>query len=431
MEGDQSRQAGNGDCFTSANARSVEDDGPYFDMDLALPLHWCEDPLSNSKSSEEFEFRISVSRTPGVSNPVDLSPADDLFYKGQLLPLHRLQMVQNLSVEDDEKTSTATSVCKTNETKLADGSETSDSANSQSGGGFWSKDSNSDSTSSRDSSGSSHDSCFSNKDIERGSHPSSAQQTLITVEEKTHFPSLRKSAAKLKISLLGLRKSSKIGMDEKSQTDSHHHHHHQQQQQQRFTVKFKTMELPSISVFSRDSSKGTKSNRFPEKTYHSFSYSDGCASSRNMDTDRDKERIGNNSRSAKEVVQKYLRMVKPLYEKISQRYDHQGSFFGHLRMDECGNASAVENTIKSTTERRQSRSAHVSFPGNLRIGRRKSGVGSCPSSMHSSPSHSGILTGMYTSTSDSTMEELQNAIQGAIAHCKNSINNNNVETQKI
>ncbi|CBI26219.3 unnamed protein product, partial [Vitis vinifera] len=71
-----------------------------------------------------------------------------------------------------------------------------------------------------------------------------------------------------------------------------------------------------------------------------------------------------------------------------------------------------------------------SFSGNLRYPRRRRCVSSCPSSMRSSPSHSGVLCrNMYASTGrtggishmDSTMEELQSAIQGAIAHCKNSM----------
>ncbi|PPD84004.1 hypothetical protein GOBAR_DD19050 [Gossypium barbadense] len=41
-----------------------------------------------------------------------------------------------------------------------------------------------------------------------------------------------------------------------------------------------------------------------------------------------------------------------------------------------------------------------------------------PVSMRTSPTNSGLLV---STTSDSTMEELQAAIQAAIAHCKNSI----------
>ncbi|XP_022862152.1 BRI1 kinase inhibitor 1-like [Olea europaea var. sylvestris] len=71
-----------------------------------------------------------------------------------------------------------------------------------------------------------------------------------------------------------------------------------------------------------------------------------------------------------------------------------------------------------------------SFSGNLRVrgkpelrGRR--GEFSAPASMKASPTNSGRLvangTLTPTSVSDSTMEELQSAIQAAIAHCKKSI----------
>jgi hypothetical protein len=59
---------------------------PYFNMDLGFP--------------KVFEFKIFISRAPNISNMIDLIiPADELFYKGQLLPLHlpsRIDMVQNL-----------------------------------------------------------------------------------------------------------------------------------------------------------------------------------------------------------------------------------------------------------------------------------------------------------------------------------------------
>ena len=72
-----------------------------------------------------------------------------------------------------------------------------------------------------------------------------------------------------------------------------------------------------------------------------------------------------------------------------------------------------------------------SFSGNLssrRTGKQdlrgRRGEYSAPASMRTSPTNSGLLvaTGTVpTSTTDSTMEELQAAIQAAIAHCKNSI----------
>ncbi|KAF5746996.1 BRI1 kinase inhibitor 1 [Tripterygium wilfordii] len=56
--------------------------------------------------------------------------------------------------------------------------------------------------------------------------------------------------------------------------------------------------------------------------------------------------------------------------------------------------------------------------------RGRRGEFSAPASMRTSPTNSGLLvatTTLPSSTSDSTMEELQAAIQAAIAHCKNSI----------
>lgn len=80
-------------------------------------------------------------------------------------------------------------------------------------------------------------------------------------------------------------------------------------------------------------------------------------------------------------------------------------------------------------ENLQIRRQAYSFSGNLNPrnkqelrGRR--GEFSAPASMRTSPTNSGLLVAtpsMSSSTSDSTMEELQSAIQAAIAHCKNSI----------
>lgn len=61
---------------------------------------------------------------------------------------------------------------------------------------------------------------------------------------------------------------------------------------------------------------------------------------------------------------------------------------------------------------------------NLIRGRR--GEFSAPASMRTSPANSGLLvmasgTSTPTTKSDSTMEELQAAVQAAIAHCKKSI----------
>lgn len=84
---------------------------------------------------------------------------------------------------------------------------------------------------------------------------------------------------------------------------------------------------------------------------------------------------------------------------------------------------------KGRREDIQFRKQPYSFSGKLtptegrRDFRGSRGEFSAPVSMRTSPSTSGILmaTSLPTPSSDSTMEELQDAIQAAIAHCKNSI----------
>ncbi|KAL2530476.1 putative membrane-associated kinase regulator 1 [Forsythia ovata] len=143
------------------------------------------------------------------------------------------------------------------------------------------------------------------------------------------------------------------------------------------------------------------------------------------------------STNAKEVIRKYLKKVKPLYEKLSQKQQQQQKIpskpDGSIK--ETSQISAHENPRKELNNNIASISH--SFSGNLRYPRRRNCiVSSCPSSMRSSPSHSGILSkngfnvqpvnrtreSMYGyPDSSSSMEELQSAIQGAIAHCKNSM----------
>ncbi|KAM0947771.1 putative BKI1/putative membrane-associated kinase regulator/4 [Dioscorea sansibarensis] len=101
----------------------------------------------------------------------------------------------------------------------------------------------------------------------------------------------------------------------------------------------------------------------------------------------------------KEVFKKYVKKVKPLFSKKSDDL-------------------AAKKTFSFSSHSQ-------SFSGNLRCPRRTC-AGSCPSSMRSSPSHSGLLYagGAFpapTNSSSSSMEELQSAIQGAIAHCKSSM----------
>ncbi|CAA2984640.1 Hypothetical predicted protein [Olea europaea subsp. europaea] len=86
-------------CFSAD-----DEEEEYIDMDLSFT--YCSS--YSSPQSKDFEFQMSSICN---DNGTTTSSADDLFYKGQLLPLHRpprLQMVQNLL-----QTSTATAAFET------------------------------------------------------------------------------------------------------------------------------------------------------------------------------------------------------------------------------------------------------------------------------------------------------------------------------
>ncbi|XP_019198254.1 PREDICTED: probable membrane-associated kinase regulator 1 [Ipomoea nil] len=296
-------------------------------------------PSSPTHSSSSSDFEFTVALTPrGAANSSSssyssaaLCPADELFYKGQLLPLHlspRLSMVRTL---------------------LLASSSTSSSSDTTT-------------TASRDSTGSSSNdsrSSFSAADLLLlppdcdSSRPSSA------AEETDFSASAAKKTSKYHFSL------------------------------SRFSSVFRKPRHPDPPHPTTGSVQPTPS---PVKRL---------------------------SKTAREVIGKYLKKVKPLYEKLSQNQKPP--------------PPPPQHKTKSPPEPKETAVISHSFSGNLRYPRRKSCVSSCPSSMRSSPSHSGVLcragftpppppvTKSAYPSDMSSMEELQSAIQGAIAHCKNSM----------
>lgn len=115
-----------------------------------------------------------------------------------------------------------------------------------------------------------------------------------------------------------------------------------------------------------------------------------------------------------ELLKRYVRFVKPFLSLRSRRRGSSDEFL---------------------------RQPPYSYSGNLRVREKKSfmrgrrGEFSAPATMRTSPANSGLLvaSGAATPTSsaksDSTMEELQAAIQAAIAHCKKSIADDKIKLQ--
>ncbi|XP_071691461.1 probable membrane-associated kinase regulator 1 [Rutidosis leptorrhynchoides] len=307
---------------------------------------------THSSSSSDFEFTISLS--PLKSSATNLCPADDLFYKGQLLPLHlspRISMVRTLLLSSSSTSSSATTTAR----------HSSDSHSSFS-----------------------TDGCDS-------SRPSSVTDDELHLQTKL-FPS-------------SLHNRSFITNNPK-----------------------KPNKYFSLSRFS---SVFRKDNKTENRTSSSTT-----TTTTTMKIDPDVvtgSSVKRMSATAKEVIRKYLKKAKPLYEKLSHK---QGPAF-HIQK-----AGPITKIIRSplnsgdetTKTNKENDMISHSFSGNLRYPRRRSCVSSCPSSMRSSPSHSGVLCrnnivksgsggAIYSSTS-SSMDELQSAIQGAIAHCKNSMTQN-------
>ncbi|KAF5736848.1 membrane-associated kinase regulator 1 [Tripterygium wilfordii] len=311
---------------------------------------------ASPSSSSDFEFTVSLSPRKTCST---LCPADELFYKGQLLPLHlspRISMVRTLLLASPS-TSSSSDITTT---------ASRDSASSN--------DSNSSFTS-----------------------------DLLAAECESSRPS---SAAE---------------DDELKRFNNSQHLNQQIKKSKYFSL------ARFSSVFKKD-----------QKTRDPIDNVSG----------KSVKRI---SATAKEVIRKYLKKVKPLYEKLSQKQQQKmGGGTIHA-------TSATANTVclpmklersdkdpdlPFNNSRKESSSDMLShsFSGNLWYPSRRSCVSSCPSSMRSSPSHSGVLcrtgysgmgTGPVAVADSSSTEELQSAIQGAIAHCKNSMMNKNMVSIEI
>ncbi|XP_043690896.1 probable membrane-associated kinase regulator 1 [Telopea speciosissima] len=301
----------------------------------------------SSSSSSDFEFTISLSPRKTSSK---LCPADELFYKGQLLPLHlspRLSMVRTL---------------------LLASSSTSSSSDTTT-------------TASRDSTGSSNDSHSSfSSDLGLLAECDSSRPSSVTEEDE--FKRLNQNQQIKKPKYFSLARFSSVFRKNRDQ------------------------ENVSVSASS----------------------------------------VKRMSSSAKDVIRKYLKKVKPLYEKLSQKQQQQTEKMATIATavslptkTERSAGKEGETVVVSNTRKDNNGVCTIphSFSGNLslRYPRRRSCISSCPSSRRSSPSHSGVLCqsavigGMYSSDS-SSMEELQNAIQGAITHCKNSMAQNKTLVSK-
>ncbi|GAV82219.1 hypothetical protein CFOL_v3_25671, partial [Cephalotus follicularis] len=148
---------------------------------------------------------------------------------------------------------------------------------------------------------------------------------------------------------------------------------------------------------SNNTGSDTKAGK--SKTFSLFGlarWRKGCEVRDTEDKEKQKKKL---KFDVSHVLKRYVGMVRPLLSFKGRRENHE---FRCQPYSYSGNLS-----MRSKQELR---------------GRR--GESSAPASMRTSPTNSGLLLATATlppATNDSTMEELQAAIQAAIAHCKNSI----------
>ncbi|CAK9324128.1 unnamed protein product [Citrullus colocynthis] len=267
-----------------------------------------------------------------------------------------------------------------------------------------------------------------------GSEPNVRPQLRVT---------LLKSAAKFRVFMSGLKKSKSSG-EKKTETDgsvgeatksetkeettenpSEKNENQQEKDQSQtknkfFAVKFKVEEVPIMSLFTRDNSSrgsGGTTNNKPQKQS-----SDESTSEEN--------------RFSKDVImQKYLKIVKPLYIRVSRRYGEKFRLSGQLILGAAGAKSGTPPSIaapptspsveKPVTETEVQVKAPTTItnskgrnmPAKLRVVCKHLGKSrSASSAVAAAP------PGVAPSRRDDSLLQQQDGIQSAILHCKRSFN---------
>ncbi|XP_030951991.1 probable membrane-associated kinase regulator 2 isoform X2 [Quercus lobata] len=376
-----------------------DDDGPFFDLEFTVPDEEEEENQGKENENEnenenesevevleededeeeddefddgggderEFKFTLSSGSGSGSSNVdtadpnLSLSPSDDLFFKGRLVPIEPSSLVFNPSE----------------------------------------------------------------------SEPNS----------KPQFPvKLLKSATKFRVFMLGLKKS-KLPNPTSPKEDKKEPEQQQQQQQQKqkeepkqstknksFTVKFKVEEVPIMSLFTRDSSKSASVNKTQKQNTEEL----GSSSSSST--------VSEEKKFSKEVMQKYLKKVKPLYVRVSRRYGEKLRFSGQLSLGgtAAGAKPILQKTVAPAAEKSQAaepEGSESSANNNNNNVKAHQKLGNIPTGLRVVCKHLGksrsassavaaapIGTAAASKRRDDSLLQQQDGIQSAIMHCKRSFN---------
>lgn len=196
-----------------------------------------------------------------------------------------------------------------------------------------------------------------------------------------------------------------------------------------FTVKFKVEEVPIMSLFTRENSKSIKSSQQKQS-----SAEESTASAAGAAFSDDKQKF------SKDVMQKYLKKVKPLYIRVSKRYGEKLKFSGQLSFGSGPKTSAppspstvAQKPITADNGGKEKESAEAptvavssmkgpkqgNLPAGLRVvckhlGKSRSASSAAVAAAPPVP--------VLSNRRDDSLLQQQDGIQSAILHCKRSFN---------
>ncbi|KAG1330365.1 putative membrane-associated kinase regulator 2 [Cocos nucifera] len=355
---------------TDDDGGDVSDDGPFFDLEFAVPEEDDDEEEkdgsaaameaeSDDNEEREFNFMVSSEESCGGDLRSDpLSPSDDLFFKGKLVPLE----------------------------------------------------------------------------------PSSIVITSSEADPRPQFAvSLLKSATKFRVFMLGLRKAKSTPAEPKGAPASPttaaaaaSPKQPSQPQQSKFFIKFKVEEVPIISLFTRDNGSRNSSGSKAVKPQVEESAAAPSSAAVEDSTATPSSAAAEEKKFSKEVVQKYLNKIKPLYVRVSKRYAQKLRFSGQLTpgaaATKAGPSEGEETDVEAeaaaappaaTGTASGVKCQKVNVPTGLkvvckRLGKSRSAsaaVAAVPSPPPPPPQRR-----------DDSLLQQQDGIQSAIAHCKKSFN---------
>ncbi|KAF9667444.1 hypothetical protein SADUNF_Sadunf15G0023700 [Salix dunnii] len=193
--------------------------------------------------------------------------------------------------------------------------------------------------------------------------------------------SLLKSAPRFRVLMFKKPKSMASQKTEKTGETEHFNANSKRHESNKpFTVKFKLEEVTNASFFTKQNSLR---KQIGKDTY---------------DNDTSK-------RFSKEMIQKYLKLIKPLYIKVSKKQDDKMKFSGELSV---GSPSSSPATVPAKEKQ-------GNFPAGIRVVSRHLGKSKSASAT------TGVSPPFGSRRDDSLLLQ-HDGIQSAILHCKKSFN---------